>query len=91
MYAGLERAGYRLAGWGFAPWDFNWWRRPDPDGLAARLAGRISDGSVVVMHDGHHENPRADRRHTVAATAALVPRLRGRGFTFRTLCPTRAS
>jgi peptidoglycan/xylan/chitin deacetylase (PgdA/CDA1 family) len=87
MYAGLARAGYTLTGWGFALWDFNWWRRRDPDRIAARLARRISDGSIVVMHDGHHQNPRADRRHTVATTAALVPQLRGRGFTLRSLCP----
>jgi chitooligosaccharide deacetylase len=87
MYAGLARIDYRLAGWGFAMWDFNWWRTPDPERLAARLARRASDGSIVVMHDGHHENPRADRARTVAATAALVPRLRQRGFTFRSLCP----
>ena len=38
------------------------------------------------MHDGHHENPRADRQRTVEATRALVPKLRARGFTFATLC-----
>jgi peptidoglycan-N-acetylglucosamine deacetylase len=86
MYEGLDRAGYRLAGWGFALWDFNWWRAPNPERLAARLAGRASDGSIVVMHDGHHENPRADRQRTIDATRALVPRLRARGFAFGTLC-----
>ena len=57
MYDGLDRAGYRLAGWGFAMWDFNWWRAPQPARLAARLAVRASDGSIVVMHDGHHRIP----------------------------------
>jgi chitooligosaccharide deacetylase len=87
MYEGLERAGYRLTGWGFALWDFNWWRAPQPDRLASRLASRVSDGSIVVMHDGHHKNPRAERRHTATATAALVPQLKQRGFSFRSLCP----
>jgi chitooligosaccharide deacetylase len=87
MFAGLARAEYTLAGWGFAMWDFNWWRAPRPERLAARLAERASNGSIVVMHDGHHENPRADRRATVDAVAALVPRLRQRGFSFRSLCP----
>ena len=80
MYEGLDRAGYRLAGWGFALWDFNWWRAPQPERLAARLAKRVSDGSIVVMHDGHHKNPRADRRRTATATAALIPLLKQRGF-----------
>lgn len=86
MYEGLHRAGYRLAGWSFGMWDWNWWRRPDPGRLSRRLAARASDGDIIVMHDGHHVNPRADRRHTVEATAALVPRLRQRGFLFGRLC-----
>ena len=89
MYEGLDRAGYRLVGWGFALWDFNWWRAPQPERLAARLAKRVSDGSIVVMHDGHHKNPRADRWRTATATAALIPRLKQRGFSFRSLCPPR--
>lgn len=91
MYEGLDLAGYRLAGWGFSMWDFNWWRSPKPERLAARLATRASDGSIVVMHDGHHKNPRADRQRTVDATRALVPALRARGFEFGTLCSLVAS
>ena len=86
MYAGLDRAGYQLAGWSFAMWDWNWWRPSRPDELASRLAGRASDGDIVVMHDGHHENPRADRTRTVAATAELIPLLRRKGFRFARLC-----
>jgi peptidoglycan/xylan/chitin deacetylase (PgdA/CDA1 family) len=87
MYEGLDRAGYRLAGWGFSMWDFNFWRAPKPEKLASRLAGRASDGSIVVMHDGDDKDPRAERRHTVEATAQLIPLLRARGFAFGTLCP----
>lgn len=86
MYAGLARAGYTLAGWSFRMWDWNWWRRPDPDRLARRLASRAADGDIVVMHDGHHDDPRADRQATVEATARLIPLLRERGFEFDRLC-----
>jgi peptidoglycan/xylan/chitin deacetylase (PgdA/CDA1 family) len=86
MYAGLDRAGYTLAGWGFSMWDFNWWRATKPERLASRLAARASDGSIVVMHDGHHKNPRADRQRTVEATARMVPLLKQRGFRFGNLC-----
>lgn len=86
MYAGLARARYRLAGWTFGMWDFNFWRRVDPQGLADRLARRASDGDIVVVHDGHHIDPRADRQRTVDATALLIPQLRARGFTFGSLC-----
>jgi peptidoglycan-N-acetylglucosamine deacetylase len=86
MLAGLERIDYRLAGWTFGMWDFNWYRRPDPATLAARLARRASDGDIIVMHDGHHKHPRADRLHTVEATRQLVPLLLARGFTPKPLC-----
>jgi peptidoglycan/xylan/chitin deacetylase (PgdA/CDA1 family) len=86
MYGGLDRAGFTLAGWSFGMWDWNWWRASRPERLASRLASRASDGDIVVMHDGHHKNPRAERDHTVKATADLIPRLRARGFEFRNLC-----
>jgi peptidoglycan/xylan/chitin deacetylase (PgdA/CDA1 family) len=86
MYDGLDRAGYTLAGWSFAMWDWNWWRASKPEKLAARLAARASDGDVVVMHDGHHDNPRADRQRTVTATAELIPMLKQKGFRFGRLC-----
>ena len=87
LYEGLARVDHALVGWGWGLWDFNWYRRPDPHALAARLAGRMSDGDIVVMHDGHHENPRADRRYAVEATSLLVPALRARGLRFGTICP----
>ena len=86
MYSGLDRAGYQLAGWSFAMWDWNWWRPSRPEKLASRLAGRASDGDIIVMHDGHHENPRADRARTIKATTELVPLLRKKGFRFARLC-----
>jgi peptidoglycan/xylan/chitin deacetylase (PgdA/CDA1 family) len=86
MIAGLRRIDYRLVGWSFGLWDFNWYRAPDPGALAARIARRASAGDIVVMHDGHHVNPRADRRHTVTATRELVPALRARGFNVDRLC-----
>jgi peptidoglycan/xylan/chitin deacetylase (PgdA/CDA1 family) len=86
MYEGLERAGYTLAGWGWGLWDWDWWRRPRADRVTARLARKASAGDIVVIHDGHHANPRADRRHAAGTVRLLVPRLRARGFSFGTLC-----
>jgi peptidoglycan/xylan/chitin deacetylase (PgdA/CDA1 family) len=86
MYQGLDRADYALAGWSFGMWDWNWWRPPRAEALARRLAEKASDGDIVVMHDGHHENPRADRQATVETTARLIPLLQARGFRFGRLC-----
>jgi peptidoglycan/xylan/chitin deacetylase (PgdA/CDA1 family) len=80
IYGALDRLGYRLAGWSWARWDWDWWRRRDGARLAERLAGRAADGDIVVIHDGHHIDPRPDRRYAIEATARLIPALRARGF-----------
>jgi peptidoglycan/xylan/chitin deacetylase (PgdA/CDA1 family) len=89
MYKGLDRAGYTLAGWSWGMWDWHWWQRPRADRLVERLAGKARGGDIVVIHDGHHANPRADRRHAAETVRLLVPRLRTRGFAFATLCGPR--
>ena len=86
MYRGLAQIDYALVGWGWSLWDFNWYREPQPEGLADRLARRVSGGDIVVIHDGHHEDPRADRGYAVEAMALLIPQLRAEGFSFGTIC-----
>ena len=88
MYDGLDRAGYRLAGWSWGMWDWHWWQEPKADYVAKSLSRKASAGDIVVIHDGHHKNPRADRRHAGETVRRLVPALRSRQFTFGTLCPT---
>ena len=85
MYVALARLDYALVGWSFSLWDFAWFGRRDPGRIADRIASRASPGAIVVMHDGHHENPRADRRD-IEATRALIPRLRAAGFSFGRIC-----
>ena len=86
MYIGLAKAGYRLAGWSWGMWDFDWGRARTADRLAPRLAGKASDGDIIVIHDGHHKDPRADRAHAGETVRRLVPILKARGFAFRALC-----
>ena len=86
MYEGLDRIDHKLVGWTFGLWDFNWYRRPDARALARRLAHRVSPGDIVVMHDGHHVNPRADRQYAVEATRLLVTELKLKGWVFGRLC-----
>jgi len=68
-------------------WDFNWLRQRNPDDIVLRLADHASDGDIIVIHDGHHENPSADRRYAVETLDRLIPELRARGFQFGTICP----
>jgi peptidoglycan-N-acetylglucosamine deacetylase len=90
MYAGLKRLDYKLAGWSWGLWDWNWWKPRAAADLARRLSRRASPGDIIVMHDGHHVDPRADRRYAVEAAALLIPALRARGFAFGTLCDAPA-
>jgi peptidoglycan/xylan/chitin deacetylase (PgdA/CDA1 family) len=86
MYAGLARIDHVLVGWGWNLWDFNWFRRKTAASIAPRLAGRISDGSIVVIHDGHHKDREPDRRYAVETVERLVPALRAKGFAFASVC-----
>jgi peptidoglycan/xylan/chitin deacetylase (PgdA/CDA1 family) len=86
MYAGLRMIDYRLVGWGWMLWDWNWFRTRTADAIVPRVLARIADGDIVVLHDGDESAPLADQRHTVEATARLIPALRDRGFAFATVC-----
>jgi peptidoglycan/xylan/chitin deacetylase (PgdA/CDA1 family) len=86
MYAGLKRIDYRMVGWSWMLWDFNWFRPRTADAVVKRVGPRVSDGDIVVMHDGDESAPLRDQRHTVDATARLIPELRGKGFEFGRIC-----
>ena len=76
MYAGLKKIDYRMVGWSWMLWDWNWFQRANGRlGLQPR-PHRIGNGDIVVMHDGDESAPFADQRHTVEATARLLPELR---------------
>lgn len=87
MLDGAGGAGYRVVGWGWMLWDFNFFRRKTAASLVPRLVREASPGDIVVIHDGHHKDPRADRRYAVETVDALVPKLRQQGFQFGTICP----
>jgi peptidoglycan/xylan/chitin deacetylase (PgdA/CDA1 family) len=86
MYAGLRELDYRLIGFGWMLWDFNWFRARSADSSVRRIAARVSDGDIVVMHDGDESAPTRDQRHTVDATRRLIPELRSRGFALGKVC-----
>ncbi len=86
MYEGLGELDYRLVGFGWMLWDFNWFRARGADSTFRRIDARVSDGDIVVMHDGDESAPTRDQRNTVDATRRLIPALRSRGFSFGTVC-----
>jgi chitooligosaccharide deacetylase len=87
MLKGLDRIDYALVGWSWTMWDWNWFRRRTSQSVEG-LANRASAGDIIVIHDGHHKNPRADRQYAVDGVARLIPELRARGFDFATVCDT---
>jgi peptidoglycan/xylan/chitin deacetylase (PgdA/CDA1 family) len=86
MMNGLRQSGRRLVGWGMFLWDWDWFRSRTAERLAPRIAHRAGPGSIVVLHDGHHKNPRADRRYAIDTVDRLIPLVRAKGLEFRTIC-----
>lgn len=86
MYEALSRMDFRLAGWSWGMWDWHWWRQPTGVSIARRLGRKAKAGDIIVIHDGHHKDPRKDRSHAGGAVRLLVPALRARGYSFATLC-----
>lgn len=86
MLEALRAMDYQLVGWGWMLWDWDLFR-PRSARIVPRLVRYSSPGDIIVIHDGHHVNPRADRRSAIEITAALIPALRAKGFTFETVCP----
>jgi peptidoglycan/xylan/chitin deacetylase (PgdA/CDA1 family) len=86
MFEGLGQIDYQLIGWGWMLWDFNWMRARTAESTFRRISARASAGDIVVMHDGDESAPRRDQRHTVDATARLIPALRAGGLSFGTVC-----
>lgn len=87
MLRGAARAGYQVIGWGWMLWDFDFFKAKTADSLVPRLVDHASPGDIVVIHDGHHKDPRADRRYAVETIDRLIPELKAKGFQFGTICP----
>jgi chitooligosaccharide deacetylase len=86
MFRGAERAGYRIVGWSWMSWDWVWFRKRTGARVAKQLIEHAAPGNILVIHDGHHRNPRMDRKYAVDATRIVIDELRAMGYTFGTLC-----
>ena len=61
------------------------------NGIVRRVAGNISNGSIICLHDGRELRASPDIRNTIRATEQLIPMLLDRGYRFETvsrLCQT---
>lgn len=80
MFAGLKRMGHRLVGWSFMSWDWVWFRRRTGERVASQILGNVAPGKIIVIHDGHHRNPEADREYAIEAAARILDGLSARGY-----------
>jgi peptidoglycan/xylan/chitin deacetylase (PgdA/CDA1 family) len=86
MFRAMSRLNYRLVGWSWLTWDWYWLRRRTGDRVAHQVLAHAGPGKIIVIHDAHHRNPRADRRYAVEATRRIIDRLRAKGYKFATFC-----
>lgn len=87
LIMGAAKAGFLVVGWGWMLWDFNWFKARSAGDLVPRLDDHASAGDIIVIHDGHHEDPRPDRDYAIETVDLLIPKLRARGLQFGTICP----
>jgi peptidoglycan/xylan/chitin deacetylase (PgdA/CDA1 family) len=85
MIRGATRAGYKVAGWSWMSWDWVGFRQRTGPRVAAQLVKHAGAGKIIVIHDGHHRNPRADRRYAIDATRRVIDELTARGYAFDAL------
>ena len=54
------------------------WKNPSADAIASRLTRKIDrlhhqgQAANIVLHDGSHSDPAANRAHRIAAAAQLI-------------------
>lgn len=86
MLLGLGRVGHTLTGWSPFSWDWYWFRQRTGERVARQILGHASPGQIIVVHDGHHLDPRADRRYALDAARRIIKGMRERNFEFGDLC-----
>ena len=88
----VRRLGYTPVMWSVPlPRD---WEDPPPETIARRVLRDVTDGSIIVLHDGnrgilcarHHLSPHVcDRTNDIAATQIIVTTLKREGYRFVTV------
>ncbi len=61
------------------------WKPYSPEKIEETVARQIRGGDVILMHDGGHRSPDADRSATVATTDRLISRYKAEGYRFVTV------
>jgi peptidoglycan-N-acetylglucosamine deacetylase len=86
MLRGAASAGYKVVGWSWMSWDWVKFRERTGARVAAQLIQHAAPGKIIVIHDGHHREPRADRRYAIDASRRVIEELTRQGYVFGSLC-----
>ena len=78
----LRAEGYVPVTWSVTGYD--WRARESAERIGARCAG-AGDGDMILLHDGSHLEPAADRSRSLAATRAALEHHSARGARFVTV------
>jgi peptidoglycan/xylan/chitin deacetylase (PgdA/CDA1 family) len=78
----LKEKGYSLIGWSRGVWDSD---LPGVEVLQQRLTQKISNGEIILLHDGCDSRAGVDRSQTVAVLPETIRFYRQQGFQFTTL------
>jgi peptidoglycan/xylan/chitin deacetylase (PgdA/CDA1 family) len=68
--------------WNVTSWD---WKVPPAAKIVETCSRRMRGGDVILLHDGSHIAPGADRWQTVVATHLLIETWRAKDYDFVTL------
>ena len=87
-----KRLGYTVVMWS-VPLAYDW-ENPPPRVIAQRVVPQVSDGSIIVLHDGNRgqlcsrdrlDARVCDRRNDIEATRLIVEQLKREGYRFVTI------
>jgi len=88
MRRAQRRLGLRGVTWTVMGYDWN----SRAEAIVERMAGRVSNGAILCLHDGRELRARPDIGATIEAVGRLLPLLLERGYKLETvtqlLCPT---
>lgn len=74
---GLETVMWNVTGWD--------WNGEPAQYVERKVIRQVRGGSVILLHDGSHADPKADRSQTVIATDRLIERYKSEGYKFVTI------